>query len=196
MLDSGDFATIAGLAEREGIAPCYMTGVLQLALLAPDNVYAILDGRQTKEVTLARVLEPVPTRNGRSSQSTSTGSPKTTVRQRPELAAAQFPALFALGDLIEQLRKNRAVAVAAGSELDRADVGRGGIQREIHLAPLAPSLRPMLAGLPFSAVEKLDPGTVDEQAQRPQQGEPNSGRSGFLAAAPRGVIGNAPGQPG
>ena len=60
MLEFGEFATIAELAEREGIAPSYMTRVLRLTLLAPDIVEAILDGRQGPEVTLARVLEPFP----------------------------------------------------------------------------------------------------------------------------------------
>lgn len=60
MLESGEFATIAELAEREGIASSYMTRVLRLTLLAPDIVDAILDGKQGSEVTLARVLEPFP----------------------------------------------------------------------------------------------------------------------------------------
>ena len=60
MLESGEFATIAELAEREGIAPSYMTRVLRLTLLAPDIVEAILGGRRGPEVTLARVLEPFP----------------------------------------------------------------------------------------------------------------------------------------
>ena len=60
MLESGEFATIAELAEREGIAPSYMTRVLRLTLLAPDIVEAILDGTQGPEVTLARLLEPFP----------------------------------------------------------------------------------------------------------------------------------------
>jgi len=60
MLDTGEFATIAELAEREGIASSYMTRVLRLTLLAPETVEAILDGRQGPEVTLARVLEPFP----------------------------------------------------------------------------------------------------------------------------------------
>ena len=59
MLESGEFATIAELAEREGIAPSYMTRVMRLTLLAPDIVEAILDGKQGPEVTLARVLEPI-----------------------------------------------------------------------------------------------------------------------------------------
>ena len=61
MLESGEFATIAELAEREGIAPSYMTRVLRLTLLAPDIVEAILDGKQGPEMTLARLLEPHPT---------------------------------------------------------------------------------------------------------------------------------------
>ncbi|WP_372893483.1 hypothetical protein [Rhodosalinus sp.] len=60
ILESGEFATIAELAAREGIAPSYMTRVLRLTLLAPDIVEAILDGRQGPGMTLARVLEPFP----------------------------------------------------------------------------------------------------------------------------------------
>lgn len=60
LLESGEFATIAELAEREGIAPSYMTRVLRLTLLAPNIVEAILDGKQGPEVTLANVLEPFP----------------------------------------------------------------------------------------------------------------------------------------
>ena len=60
MLESGEFTTIAELAERERIAPSYMTRVLRLTLLAPDVIEAILDGQQGSKVTLARVLEPFP----------------------------------------------------------------------------------------------------------------------------------------
>ncbi|MFD1912013.1 hypothetical protein [Halodurantibacterium flavum] len=60
MLESGEFATIAELAEREGIATSYMTRVLRLTLLAPCMVEAILDGKQGPEVTLAGVLKDVP----------------------------------------------------------------------------------------------------------------------------------------
>jgi len=60
MLESGEFANIAELAEREGIAPSYMTRVLRLTLLAPNIVEAILDGRLGPEITLAHVLEPFP----------------------------------------------------------------------------------------------------------------------------------------
>lgn len=60
MLDSGNFATIAELAAREGITLSYLTRVLRLTLLAPDIVAAILDGRQGPEVTLARLMESIP----------------------------------------------------------------------------------------------------------------------------------------
>lgn len=60
MLESGEFATIAELAERERIAASYMTRVLRLTLLAPHIVEAILDGRHNPEVELTRLSEPLP----------------------------------------------------------------------------------------------------------------------------------------
>ena len=60
MLESGDFATIGELAEREGIAFTYMARVLRLTLLAPDIVEAILDGKQGLEATLKGLMEPFP----------------------------------------------------------------------------------------------------------------------------------------
>jgi len=60
MLESGEFATIAELAEREGIAPSYVTRVLRLTLLAPDMIEAILARRQGPKVTLVRLLAPFP----------------------------------------------------------------------------------------------------------------------------------------
>jgi hypothetical protein len=59
MLECGEFSAIAELAEREGIAPSYVTRVLRLTLLAPDIVNAILEGKQGPEVTLARALASV-----------------------------------------------------------------------------------------------------------------------------------------
>lgn len=60
MLDSGESATIAELAEREGIAPSYMTRVLRLTQLEPGIIEAVLEGRQGGDVTLARLMEPFP----------------------------------------------------------------------------------------------------------------------------------------
>lgn len=60
MLDSGEFATIAELAEKEGIAFTYMARLIRLSLLAPEIVESILDGSQGPDLTLARLLEPFP----------------------------------------------------------------------------------------------------------------------------------------
>ena len=60
ILESGEYATIAELAEREGIACSYMTRMLRLTLLAPDIVDAILNGTKGPEVTPAREMEPFP----------------------------------------------------------------------------------------------------------------------------------------
>ncbi len=58
MLDSGEFATTAELANREGIAVTYMTRVMRLNLLAPSIVEAIVEGRQPPDAKLADFLEP------------------------------------------------------------------------------------------------------------------------------------------
>lgn len=58
MLESGDFATIAELAEREGIAVSYVTRILRLTLLAPDIVEAILEGEQGPQMSLTMMSEP------------------------------------------------------------------------------------------------------------------------------------------
>lgn len=60
MLESGEFTTIGELAQREDVAPSYMTRVLRLTLLAPDIVEAILDGRKAPKVKLAGLMEPFP----------------------------------------------------------------------------------------------------------------------------------------
>uniref|UniRef100_UPI004047AC51 hypothetical protein n=1 Tax=Yoonia sp. TaxID=2212373 RepID=UPI004047AC51 len=60
MLESGDFTTIAELAQREGIAPSYMTRVMRLTLLAPDIVEAALRGQRSKCFTFKTGVEPIP----------------------------------------------------------------------------------------------------------------------------------------
>ena len=60
MLESGEFATISDLAEREGIAPSYMTRVLRLTLLRPTRVEAILLGNENERTSLAELMEPFP----------------------------------------------------------------------------------------------------------------------------------------
>jgi len=60
LLESGKFAIIAELARREKIHPLYLTQILRLTLLAPEIVERIVEGRQAAEITLARLMEPVP----------------------------------------------------------------------------------------------------------------------------------------
>jgi hypothetical protein len=60
MLESGEFATISELAEREGIAFTYMARLMRLSLLAPEIVDAIMDGRQPESVTLANLMDSFP----------------------------------------------------------------------------------------------------------------------------------------
>lgn len=60
MLESGEFASIAELAERERTTPSYISRVLRMTLLAPNIVEAILNGRQGLGVTLARLMGGFP----------------------------------------------------------------------------------------------------------------------------------------
>ena len=59
MLESGEFATIAELAEREGIAAPYLTRTMRLSHLSPDLVESILDGRQPRHLTLEVLRQPL-----------------------------------------------------------------------------------------------------------------------------------------
>uniref|UniRef100_UPI00404741F4 hypothetical protein n=1 Tax=Yoonia sp. TaxID=2212373 RepID=UPI00404741F4 len=60
ILESGEFTTMAELAEHEGIAPSYMTRVMRLSLLAPTIVEAIVEGQPPPDAKLADFLEPLP----------------------------------------------------------------------------------------------------------------------------------------
>jgi len=60
MIETGEFTTIAELADREGLGRSYVTRILRMTLLAPEIVEMILVGEQGAGITLARVLEPFP----------------------------------------------------------------------------------------------------------------------------------------
>jgi hypothetical protein len=60
VLESDWFAPTADLAKAERIDLAYISHVLQLTLLAPDIVEAILDGRQPEGITLPGLMEPFP----------------------------------------------------------------------------------------------------------------------------------------
>lgn len=52
-------------------------------------------------------------------------------------------------------------------EVHGAEVGRRRVHGQMHLAPLATALRPVLARLPFAIARELAPGAVDQPVQGP-----------------------------
>ena len=58
MLERGEDATVAEMADAERISRSYVSRVLRLTLLAPDIVERILDGRPT--AGLPQLLKPFP----------------------------------------------------------------------------------------------------------------------------------------
>ena len=60
MLESGEFATITELAEREKMAPSYMTRVMRLTLLAPEVIERLLSGDRGLGISLANLLAAIP----------------------------------------------------------------------------------------------------------------------------------------
>lgn len=60
MLESGEFASISELAEKEGIAFTYMARLMRLSLLSPELVDAVVDGRHPANITLANLMDPFP----------------------------------------------------------------------------------------------------------------------------------------
>ena len=60
MLESGEFASISELAEKEGIALTYMARLMRLSLLSPELVDAVMDGHQPANITLANLMDPFP----------------------------------------------------------------------------------------------------------------------------------------
>jgi hypothetical protein len=60
LIETGIHATIEEIAQDENINSSYVARVLRLALLAPDTIEAILDGRQPTDLTLGHLLRPFP----------------------------------------------------------------------------------------------------------------------------------------
>jgi hypothetical protein len=58
MLESGEYATLAEMADAERISRSCVSRILRITLLAPDIVERILDGRPT--AGLAEFLKPFP----------------------------------------------------------------------------------------------------------------------------------------
>jgi hypothetical protein len=75
MLETSTYATIAEIAAAEKINESYVGRVLQLTLLAPDIVEAILGGRQPAGLQLELLLRRFPVRWGSSKLRFVTSSP-------------------------------------------------------------------------------------------------------------------------
>ena len=60
LLDDGTYATIDDMAAAEKISPSYVSRVVRLALLSPEIVETILDGRQRANLTMKDLLETFP----------------------------------------------------------------------------------------------------------------------------------------
>lgn len=58
--ETGEFASIAELADREGIAPSHVTRILRLTLLTPEIVERILARHRIEETCLAQHLQSIP----------------------------------------------------------------------------------------------------------------------------------------
>jgi hypothetical protein len=60
MLDEGVYATISEIGDAENISKSYVSRILRLALLAPDMVDAILEGKTDQMLLLEQLERPLP----------------------------------------------------------------------------------------------------------------------------------------
>jgi hypothetical protein len=60
MLDAGVYSSVTEISEAEAIGKSYVSRILRLALLAPDVVDAILEGRAHGALMLARLERLLP----------------------------------------------------------------------------------------------------------------------------------------
>jgi len=59
-LERGTYTTIEEIADAEKINPSYVSRILRLTLLSPEIVEEILDGRQSPDLTMAKIMKPLP----------------------------------------------------------------------------------------------------------------------------------------
>ena len=60
MLENGTYGCLDEIGKAEKIAPSFVSRVIRLALLAPDIVDAILEGKQPASLTLRDLMGPFP----------------------------------------------------------------------------------------------------------------------------------------
>ncbi len=59
-LETGSYMTIEEIAAAEKINTSYVSRVMRLALLAPEIIEMIVDGRQPADLTTAKLMKPFP----------------------------------------------------------------------------------------------------------------------------------------
>lgn len=60
MLDDGVYASVSEIGDAENISKSYVSRILRLALLAPDIVERIVEGRADPALMLERLERPLP----------------------------------------------------------------------------------------------------------------------------------------
>jgi len=60
LLETGKYASIASLAKRLKVDRAYVSRILNLTLLAPDIVEAIMNGEEPSGLSLAKLTKPFP----------------------------------------------------------------------------------------------------------------------------------------
>jgi hypothetical protein len=60
LLEEGRYGSIRELAKAEGVDRNYVGRLLNLTLLAPEVVEAVLEGRQPEGMALPQLMEPFP----------------------------------------------------------------------------------------------------------------------------------------
>ena len=60
LLDDGVYSSVTEISEAEAINKSYVSRILRLALLAPDVIDALLEGRADQPPTLERLERPLP----------------------------------------------------------------------------------------------------------------------------------------
>ena len=60
MLDNGEVESLTALADKMDVDRAYVSRVLQLMLLAPDIIEAILAGREPSGLSLAKLTQTLP----------------------------------------------------------------------------------------------------------------------------------------
>lgn len=65
LLENGTYGCLDEIAKAEKICPAFISRIIRLALLAPDIVEMILEGKQPADLTLKKLMNQVPVDWGR-----------------------------------------------------------------------------------------------------------------------------------